>query len=162
MKPREEVEKETRDLNKSAKLVADNYCKLQELWQKDMVPMQHRIAFIESVKILDMKMMAQFFLKELADFETKQAAVLNCMQVITQREKCLQDIMSLNIELDKVLQATPQQDALERVLEAIEGKLRELRSLAIRAVELIVLWRDQFRYLALIGSKQRTIRKRRA
>ena len=37
-----------------------------------------------------------------------------------------------------------------------------MRALSIRCVELVVLWRDQFRYLALIGSKQRTIRKRRA
>ena len=40
--------------------------------------------------------------------------------------------------------------------------MKELRALSIRCVELVVLWRDQFRYLALIGSKQRTIRKRRA
>ena len=37
-----------------------------------------------------------------------------------------------------------------------------MRALSIRCVELVVLWRDQFRYLALIGSKMRTIRKRRA
>ena len=40
--------------------------------------------------------------------------------------------------------------------------MKELRAHSIRCVELVVLWRDQFRYLALIGSKQRTIRKRRA
>ena len=48
------------------------------------------------------------------------------------------------------------------MVDKIELMLRDLRALSIRTVELIVLWRDQFRYLALIGSKQRTLRKRRA
>ena len=44
----------------------------------------------------------------------------------------------------------------------MDASLKNLRDLSIKAVENIVLWRDAFRYLALIGSKQRTIRKKRA
>ena len=53
-------------------------------------------------------------------------------------------------------------DEVSEIVDKFEEKLKELRALSIRTVELIVLWRDQFRYLALIGSKQRTLRKRRA
>lgn len=120
------------------------------------MPLQHRVAFIESVKVLDMKMMSQIFEKEVEDFQSGQAPILNCISTIQQREKCLGDIFKLNTELS----AGPENES--PLVDQIEAKLKELRSLSIRCVELVVLWRDQFRYLALIGSKQRTIRKRRA
>lgn len=37
-----------------------------------------------------------------------------------------------------------------------------LRTLSIRTVELIVLWRDQFRYLSLMSTNLKLARKRRA
>ena len=67
------------------------------------------------------------------------------------------EIVSMGSRVDSV-----GDEELNQTLDSIESKLRDLRHLSIRAVELVVLWRDQFRYLALIGSKQRTIRKRRA
>ena len=45
-----------------------NYKKLAALWETNGVPNQHRTAFVESVKVLDMKMMAQIFEKEVQDF----------------------------------------------------------------------------------------------
>ena len=44
------------------------YKKLLQAWNTADVPLQHRVAFIESVKVLDMKMMAQIFEKEVKDF----------------------------------------------------------------------------------------------
>lgn len=49
----------------------------------------------------------------------------------------------------------------EAKVEELEDKLFKLRSLSIRTVELIVLWRDQFRYFALMTSKQRLARKKK-
>ena len=40
--------------------------------------------------------------------------------------------------------------------------MRNLRDLSIKAVENVVLWRDAYRNLALMGTKQRNIRKKRA
>ena len=124
------------------------------------MPLQHRVAFVESVKVLDMKMMAQIFAKEMQDFEQGQSPILNCLVTINRREKCLQEIVDLN----KALQAasTQSEEQQNQIVDQVEAKLREIRALSIRCVELVVLWRDQFRYLALIGSKQRTIRKKRA
>ena len=50
------------------------------------------MAFIESVKVLDMKMMAQIFEKEVQDFEASQAPIVNCMTFINKREQCLNDV----------------------------------------------------------------------
>ena len=44
--------------------------------------MQHCVAFIEAVKVLDMKMMAQIFAKEMQDFQQGQAPVVNCIATI--------------------------------------------------------------------------------
>ena len=121
------------------------------------MPLQHQVAFIEAIKVLDMTMMAQVFTKEQQDFEQKLSTVLNCMEVVARREACLGEIVSMGSRVDSV-----GDEELNQTLDSIESKLRDLRHLSIRAVELVVLWRDQFRYLALIGSKQRTIRKRRA
>ena len=40
------------------------YQNISQMWAGRNVPFQHRVAFIESVKVLDMKMMAQIFNKE--------------------------------------------------------------------------------------------------
>lgn len=58
--------------------------------------MQHRMAFVESVKVLDMKMMEQIFDKEVSDFQSQQAPILTCMNTIRNREQCLNDILVLN------------------------------------------------------------------
>lgn len=47
-------------------------------------------------------------------------------------------------------------------MSEIEQTLLKLRQASIRTVELIVLWRDQFRYFALMTSKQRLARKKKA
>ena len=46
------------------------------LWTSANVPLQHQVSFIEAVKILDMKMMAQIFTKEHEDFASGQAPIL--------------------------------------------------------------------------------------
>ena len=84
------------------------------------------------------------------------------MEVVKQREACLSEIHKLNESLNTNDQQQVSEENQNQVLDQIEARLKELRALSIRCVELVVLWRDQFRYLALIGSKQRTIRKRRA
>lgn len=61
---KQEIQAETVELNTHAKQVQDSYKQLYQMWEDRQVPFQHRVAFIESVKVLDMKMMAQFFAKE--------------------------------------------------------------------------------------------------
>lgn len=75
------------------------YQKISKLWADRNVPLQHRVAFIESVKVLDMKMMAQIFNKEVQDFELDQAPVINCMSTVSHREDCLKEIIRLNESL---------------------------------------------------------------
>ena len=47
-------------------------------------------------------------------------------------------------------------------VDEIEKMLIRLRGLTIKTVEMIVLWRDQFRYFALMSSKVRLARKKKA
>ena len=82
-----------------------------------------------------MKMMAQIFEKEVQDFESQQAPILNCINTINQREECLGQIYNLNAQLEAVPDS-------QEIVDQVEAKLRELRSLSIRCVELVVLWRD--------------------
>lgn len=58
MKTKEEVEAETNELNMNARNVLEAYKKISHLWQSKNVPLQHRVTFIEAIKVLDMKMMA--------------------------------------------------------------------------------------------------------
>ena len=69
IRTREEIEAETNELNKNARDVLLHYQRMNQYWQQHNVPLQHRVAFIESIKVLDMKMMAQIFEKEVQDFE---------------------------------------------------------------------------------------------
>jgi hypothetical protein len=78
------------------------YKKLLQAWNTADVPLQHRVAFIESVKVLDMKMMAQIFEKEVKDFSQGQSPILSCMATIKRREDCLKEILSLNQSLEGV------------------------------------------------------------
>lgn len=103
--------------------------------------------------------MQQIFKKELTEFERGDIAVVSVMKNIQKREEMLAQI----IEQSKALENQQLEEGDKNdLVDKIELMLRDLRALSIRTVELIVLWRDQFRYLALIGSKQRTLRKRRA
>ena len=65
---RQDIEIETKELNQNANDVQKAYSKLRVLWQQQKVPMQHQVAFVESIKVLDMTMMAQIFNKEVQDF----------------------------------------------------------------------------------------------
>lgn len=47
-------------------------------------------------------------------------------------------------------------------VDEMEKMLIRLRGLTIKTVEMIVLWRDQFRYFALMLSKGRLARKKKA
>ena len=85
-KTREEIELETNELNQNAKDVHQAYQQIIKIWSERDVPLQHRVAFIESIKVLDMKVMAQIFQKEVQDFEQEQAPIINCMTTIDRRE----------------------------------------------------------------------------
>ena len=100
IRTREEIETETNELNQNARDVHINFKKLAALWDTNGVPNQHRTAFVESVKVLDMKMMAQIFEKEVQDFEVGQAPLVNCMDNIKRREECLGNIYKLNEALE--------------------------------------------------------------
>lgn len=82
---------------------------------------------------------------------------MNTMEIIKRREECLATILKLNQSYENA-----SEEEQTQIIDQVEQQLKDLRALSIRVVELVVLWRDQFRYLALIGSKQRTLRKRRA
>ena len=103
--------------------------------------------------------MHQIFKKELTEFERSEVAIISAMKNIERREEALADIIESSKKLED---SNLNEDEISEIVDKFEIKLKELRALSIRTVELIVLWRDQFRYLALIGSKQRNLRKRRA
>lgn len=71
------------------------------------------------------------------------APVIKVIEVVKQREQTLDDIRL-------VCQRSPDNEAN---FAELEGLLILLRTLSIRTVELIVLWRDQFRYLSLLSTK---------
>lgn len=70
------------------------------------------------------------------------------IDVIKQREEALSQIDSF--------------PSSGKSVDELEQLLLSLRRLSIRTVELIVLWRDQFRYLSLVNNKVRIGRKKRA
>ena len=112
-KTKEEIEAETAELNSNAKDVHLAYQKINKLWEDRGVPLQHRVAFIESVKVLDLKMMAQIFDKEVQDFTNNQAPVINCMETVKNREECLSEIHRLNSSLDDQLPEESQTQILD-------------------------------------------------
>ena len=95
--------------------------------------------FIDAVKVLDLKVMQQIFKKELTEFERGDVAVISVMRNIEKREETLAEIISLSKRLED---ANLNEDEINEVVDNIEIKLKELRALSIRTVELIVLWRD--------------------
>lgn len=83
--------------------------------------------------------MQQIFKKELTEFERGEVAIISVMKNIEKREETLADI----IESSKQLEDTSlNEDELDEIVDKFEIKLKELRALSIRTVELIVLWRD--------------------
>lgn len=99
-KTKEEIQTETVELNQNAREVLEAYQNISQMWAGRNVPFQHRVAFIESVKVLDMKMMAQIFNKEVQDFELDQAPVINCMSTVNRREECLKEIHQISNDLN--------------------------------------------------------------
>ena len=95
--------------------------------------------FIDAIKVLDLKVMQQIFKKELTEFERGDIAVISVMKNIEKREEALAEIISLSKQLEN---ANLNEDEINEVVDTIEIKLKELRALSIRTVELIVLWRD--------------------
>ena len=95
--------------------------------------------FIDAVKVLDLKVMQQIFKKELTEFERGDVAVISVMRNIEKREEALAEIISLSKQLEDT---NLNEDEINEVVDNIETKLKELRALSIRTVELIVLWRD--------------------
>lgn len=118
----------------------------------------YRVLFIENVRVLDMRVMQEILAKEVQDFERGEAPVLAVCRMMMQRE----DLIRRVEEQSGRLQQAVTEDETNTQLGEIETSLRELRTASIRMVELIVLWRDAFRYLAMLGTKQRSIRKKRA
>ena len=79
------------------------------------------------------------------------------IKTITAREACLKECVDLSHKLGNA-----SQEQEEELLDQMDTKLRELRQLGIKTVESVVLWRDQFRSLAMIGANQRSLKKKRA
>lgn len=88
-------------------------------------------------------------IKENADFFKGIAPVLKVIEIISIRENLLNEVSEL-------CEKEP------RKIEHLEQLLGRLRSASIRAVELIVLWRDQFRNYALMSVSKRLARKKKA
>ena len=63
------------------------------------------------------------------------------MKSIEKREECLAEVLSLDDKLASI-EAAGLEAALNNIVERLEIKLKELRSLSIACIELIVLWRD--------------------
>ena len=55
------------------------------------------------------------------------------------RDTCIGDITDLSKQLEA---GNLNEDEVNEVVDKVEQKLKELRALSIRTVELIVLWRD--------------------
>jgi hypothetical protein len=81
---------------------------------------------------------------------------MKTMGAIRTREQLLASIAKLSEELK--IGPIPQ----EQLVTQISSELLQLRHSSIKVVELIVLWRDQLRYLTLMGTKSKQLRKRRA
>ena len=111
--------------------------------------MLYRVFFIESIRQLDPAQIEQVLIKENADFVKGIAPVLKVIEIISIRENLLNEVSEL-------CEKEP------RKIEHLEQLLCKLRSASIRAVELIVLWRDQFRYYALMSVSKRLARKKKA
>lgn len=111
--------------------------------------MLYRVFFIESIRQLDPAQIEQVLIKENADFVKGIAPVLKVIEIISIRENLLNEVSEL-------CEKEP------RKIENLEQLLGKLRSASIRAVELIVLWRDQFRYYALMSASKRLARKKKA
>lgn len=73
------------------------------------------------------------------------------MDAISIREQLLADI--------RLLAATTSKE--EAKIDELEKKLQKLRSVSIRIVEMVVLWRDQFRHMVQMSRNLRPIEKRR-
>ncbi len=104
-----------------------------------------------------MDKMENFLKQEVEDFKNGRSPVQNVLKVIDQREKCLAECVEISKKLGD---ASPEQS--EELLQEMDKKLKELRQLGIKTVENVVLWRDQFRSLAMTGSNQKSIKKRKA
>ena len=98
-----------------------------------------RVHFIDAVKVLDLKVMQQIFKKELTEFERGEVAIISVMKNIERREELLVDIIESSRQLENT---NLDEDEVHELLDRFEIKLKELRALSIRTVELIVLWRD--------------------
>lgn len=78
------------------------------------------------------------------------------MSAIEARETQIKLIYELS---DQMKGDTADKDGLVQQLAA---ELLKLRHESIKVVELVVLWRDQIRYLTMMGTRQKHLRKRRA
>lgn len=83
------------------------------------------------------------------------APIMRAMAVIKIREDLLNQILGLSEQYTHA-------DNKDVYMQQITTELLRLRQTSIKVVELIVLWRDQLRYLALMGTSQKLLRKRRA
>ena len=85
-----------------------------------------------------------------------EAPVQKVLKIIQERQDTVDQILTLNGSL------AADQEPDKALIDQFVLLLQKLRSLSIRAVELIVLWRDQLRYLALLSTKHRPLRRKRA
>jgi len=83
--------------------------------------------------------MQQIFKKELTEFERGEVAIISVMKIIERREELLADVIESSRQLENT---NLNDDETTEIIDKFEIKLKELRQISIRTVELIVLWRD--------------------
>jgi hypothetical protein len=94
--------------------------------------------------------------QELTDMGKGEAPVQKVAKVTQERHQIIDQIRELNAQFN------PEQEPDKQMLDQFVILLQKLRSVSIRAVEVIVLWRDQLRYLALLSTNHRPLRRKRA
>ena len=83
-----------------------------------------RVHFIDSIKVLDLKIMQQIFKKELTEFERGEVAILSVMKNIERREDLLAEIVASSRLLED---PNLDDDDANEMIDKFEIKLKELR-----------------------------------
>ena len=83
-----------------------------------------RVHFIDSIKVLDLKIMQQIFKKELTEFERGEVAILSVMKNIERREDLLAEIVASSRLLEN---PNLDDDDANEMIDKFEIKLKELR-----------------------------------
>eukprot|EP00347_Sterkiella_histriomuscorum_P021246 403334687 len=141
---------------------------LQKIWNHYQIPNWHRIKFMENLQNLNPKIVCPIIAKEIQDFTKEHSLVQRVEVAIRAREECIKqiDMTSMNdfgattidSQQEENTNPTPSQQIKDK-LNHLAAQLTNLRHLSIYTVEQIAQWRDQLRYLALLNSQNKAIKK---